>query len=159
MMLTGDRRAVADSIARELGVDEHHAELLPENKLALVQTLQERYGPLAMVGDGVNDAPALASASVGIAMGGAGTDVAIETADVALMADDLRKLPDAIALARFSRRIIKQNLFIALGVIAVLAPLAALGYTYLGVAVLFHEGSTVVVVLNAMRLLLYRPEQ
>jgi Cd2+/Zn2+-exporting ATPase len=157
IMLTGDRKSVADAMARQIGVDEHHAELLPEQKLALVQQLQQNYGPLAMVGDGVNDAPALATATVGIAMGGAGTDVAIETADVALMADDLAKLPDAIGLSRFSRRIIKQNLFIALGVIAVLAPLAALGYTYLGVAVLFHEGSTVVVVLNAMRLLLYRP--
>ena len=158
IMLTGDRQNVADAIARDLGIDEHHAQLLPEDKLELVQKLQRQYGALAMVGDGVNDAPALASATVGIAMGGAGTDVAIETADVALMADDLRKLPDAIALSRFSRRIIQQNLFIALGVIAVLAPLAALGYTYLGVAVLFHEGSTVVVVLNAMRLLLYKPE-
>jgi Cd2+/Zn2+-exporting ATPase len=90
-------------------------------------------------------------------MGGAGTDVAIETADVALMADDLRKLPDAISLSRFSRRIITQNLVIALGVISILAPLAALGHAYLGVAVLFHEGSTVVVVLNAMRILLYKP--
>jgi len=144
-------------MAREIGVDEHHAELLPEQKLQLVQQLQRKYGPLAMVGDGVNDAPALASATVGIAMGGAGTDVAIETADVALMADDLAKLPDAIGLSRFSRRIIKQNLFIALGVIALLAPAAAMGFAYLGVAVLFHEGSTVVVVLNSMRLLFFKP--
>jgi len=158
IMLTGDRKSVADAIAKDLNVDEYHAELLPEQKLDLVQSLQKQYGPLAMVGDGVNDAPALASASVGIAMGGAGTDVAIETADVALMADDLRKLPDAIALSRFARRVIKQNLFIALGVISVLAPLAALGFTDLWVAVLFHEGSTVVVVLNAMRLLMYKPE-
>jgi Zn2+/Cd2+-exporting ATPase len=158
IMLTGDRKSVADAIAKDLNVDEYHAELLPEQKLDLVQSLQKQYGPLAMVGDGVNDAPALASATVGIAMGGAGTDVAIETADVALMADDLRKLPDAIALSRFARRVIKQNLFIALGVISVLAPLAALGFTDLWVAVLFHEGSTVVVVLNAMRLLMYKPE-
>lgn len=155
IMLTGDNRVVADAIARKLGVDEVHAELLPKEKLRLVNTLRDRYGRIAMIGDGVNDAPALASADVGVAMGGAGTDVALETADVALMADDLGKLPDAIGLSRFARRVIIQNLVIALGVIAVLAPLSALGFTYLGVAVLFHEGSTVVVVLNAMRILLF----
>lgn len=159
IMLTGDRADVANAVASQVGIDDVHASLMPEDKVNLVKELQRRCGPIAMIGDGVNDAPALATASVGIAMGGAGTDVAIETADVALMADDLARLPDAIALARFSRRIIRQNLIIALGVIVVLAPLAALGYTYLGVAVLFHEGSTVVVVLNAMRLLLYNPEQ
>ena len=157
-MLTGDRAVVAESVGRTIGVDEVHAQLMPEDKVRLIRELQSRYGPIAMVGDGVNDAPALATATVGIAMGGAGTDVAIETADVVLMADDLRKLPDAIALSRFARRVIKQNLFIALGVISVLAPLAALGFTDLWVAVLFHEGSTVVVVLNAMRLLMYKPE-
>jgi Cd2+/Zn2+-exporting ATPase len=157
IMLTGDKQPVAAEVARRIGVDEFHAELLPDDKLTLVGRLQQEHGPLAMVGDGVNDAPALASATVGIAMGAGGTDVAIETADVALMADDLQKLPEAIGLSRFSRRIIKQNLVIALGVISVLAPLAALGFTYLGVAVLFHEGSTVVVVLNSMRLLVYRP--
>ncbi|WP_428938605.1 heavy metal translocating P-type ATPase [Fontivita pretiosa] len=156
IMLTGDSRQVADAIARQVGVDEHHGDLLPEDKVRIIREAQQRYGPIAMVGDGVNDAPAMATAAVGVAMGGAGTDVAIETADVALMADDLEKLPDAIGLSRFSRRIIMQNLFIALGVILVLAPLSALGYTYLGVAVLFHEGSTVLVVLNAMRLLVYR---
>lgn len=158
IMLTGDKREVADLIAKQIGADEYHAELLPENKLQIVRQLQERYGPIAMVGDGVNDAPALASATVGIAMGGAGTDVAIETADVVLMGDDLAKLPDAIGLSRFSRRIIKQNLTIALGVIAILAPLSALGFTYLGIAVLFHEGSTIVVVLNSLRLLIYKPK-
>ena len=157
VMLTGDRAAVADSIARQLGVDEVRADLMPQDKLRLIDELQKQHGPMAMVGDGVNDAPALATAAVGIAMGGAGTDVAIETADVALMSDDLKKLPDAIALARFSRRIIRQNLFIALGVIALLAPTAAMGFTYLGVAVLFHEGSTVVVVLNSLRLLFFKP--
>src|SRR5262249_23935023 len=145
-------------IADEIGADEFHAGLLPEQKLDIVRALQLRHGPSAMVGDGVNDAPALATAAVGIAMGGAGTDVAIETADVALMADDLRKPPDAIGLSLFSRKIIKQNLTIALGVIAILAPLSALGFTYLGIAVLFHEGSTVVVVLNSLRLLLYKPK-
>ncbi len=156
IMLTGDRNVVAAEVARQVGIDEYHAELLPEDKLRIVDELQKKYGPLAMIGDGVNDAPALATATVGIAMGGAGTDVALETADVALMADDLAKLPDAIALSRFSRRIITQNLVIALGVISVLAPLSALGYTYLGVAVMFHEGSTLVVVLNALRLLMWK---
>ena len=118
IMLTGDRAAVAEPIAATLGIDEVRAELMPEDKLRLIRELQRQHGPMAMIGDGVNDAPALATATVGIAMGGAGTDVAIETADVALMADDLRKLPDAIGLARFSRKIIRQNLFIALGVIA-----------------------------------------
>jgi Cd2+/Zn2+-exporting ATPase len=159
IMLTGDRAAVADPIARQLGIDAVYAGLMPEDKVRLVKELQQKHGPIAMLGDGVNDAPALATATIGIAMGGAGTDVAIETADVALMADDLGKLPHAIALSRFSRRIITQNLVIALGVISVLAPLAALGYTYLGVAVLFHEGSTVIVVLNAMRILMFKTEK
>jgi len=157
IMLTGDKKSVADAVGNEVGVDEVRAELLPQEKLDLVRDLERMYGPLAMIGDGVNDAPALATATVGIAMGGAGTDVAIETADVALMSDDLARLPDAIGLSRFSRRVITQNLVIALGVIAVLAPLAALGFTYLGVAVMFHEGSTVVVVLNSLRLLVFRP--
>ena len=158
IMLTGDRAAVAANVAAEIGIDEFHGDLLPKDKLDRVTALQNKYGPLAMIGDGVNDAPALATASVGIAMGGAGTDVAIETADVALMGDDLAKLPVAISLSRFSRHIVKQNLCIALGVIGVLAPLAALGFTYLGVAVLFHEGSTVIVVLNSLRLLAYKPK-
>ncbi|MCC6239213.1 MAG: heavy metal translocating P-type ATPase [Phycisphaerales bacterium] len=158
IMLTGDKTAVARQIAADLDIDEFHAQLMPEDKLNLVSQLRQKYGEIAMVGDGVNDAPALAAAGVGIAMGGAGTDVALETADVALMADDLAKLPDAIGLSRFSRRIIAQNLIIALGVIAVLAPLAALGLAFLGVAVLFHEGSTIVVVLNSLRLLFYQPK-
>jgi Cd2+/Zn2+-exporting ATPase len=157
IMLTGDSTGVADAIAKQVGVDEHFGNLLPEDKLRIIETLQAQYGPMAMVGDGVNDAPAMATAAVGIAMGGAGTDVAIETADVALMADDLAKLPDAIGLSRFSGRIIRQNLTIALGVIMIVAPLAAMGFTALWLAVLLHEGSTVVVVLNAMRLLVYRP--
>lgn len=157
VMLTGDNAPAADAIAREVGIDEVHAQLLPEDKVLRVRELAKLHGGVAMVGDGVNDAPAMAAATVGIAMGGAGTDVALETADVALMADDLGKLSDAISLSRFSKKIITQNLVIALGVIGVLAPLSALGFTYLGVAVLFHEGSTVVVVLNSLRLLLFRP--
>lgn len=156
IMLTGDNAQVATAIAKQVGLDEFHAGLLPEDKVTRVRELQAKYGPVAMIGDGVNDAPALAAASVGIAMGASATDVALETADVALMSDDLAKLPAAIALARFARRIIAQNLIIALGVIAVLAPLSALGFTMLGIAVLFHEGSTVVVVLNSLRLLGFR---
>ena len=157
IMLTGDNAQVAATVAREVGVDQHHAALLPEQKVERLAELRRSYGPVAMVGDGVNDAPALAAASVGIAMGASSTDVALETADVALMSDDLARLPDAIALSRFARKIIRQNLVIALGVIAVLAPLSALGFARLGLAVLFHEGSTVVVVLNSLRLLAYRP--
>jgi Cd2+/Zn2+-exporting ATPase len=157
IMLTGDNTPAAAAIAKSVGIDEFHAQLLPEDKVARVRELTQKYGGVAMIGDGVNDAPAMAAATVGVAMGGAGTDVALETADIALMADDLNKLPDAIGLSRFSRKIITQNLTIALGVIAVLAPLSALGFTYLGIAVLFHEGSTVVVVLNSLRLLFYRP--
>ena len=156
VMLTGDNMPVATAIAGQLGIDEFAAELLPQSKVDKVLALKEKYGYVAMVGDGVNDAPAMANATVGIAMGGAGTDVALESADIALMADDLGKLPEAIGLSRFSRKIIKQNMIIALSVIAILAPTAALGGTSLGIAVLFHEGSTVVVVLNALRLLIYK---
>lgn len=156
VMLTGDNADVAAAISKQVGVDDYYASLLPEDKVTAVRELLRSEGHVAMVGDGVNDAPALATASVGIAMGGAGSDVALETADVALMADDLSKLPSAIALSRFSRRIILENLLIAMGVIVILSPIAALGYVPLGVAVVFHEGSTVVVVLNALRLLLWR---
>ncbi len=156
VMLTGDHRAAAEPVARSTGVDAFHADLLPEDKLRLLRELAADYGPVAMVGDGVNDAPALAQATVGIAIGGASgtaSDVAMETADVVLLSDDLRRLPAAISLAQRAHRIIAQNLTLALGVICIVAPLSALGYTRLSVAVLLHEGSTVVVVLNSLRLL------
>jgi Cd2+/Zn2+-exporting ATPase len=156
VMLTGDNETVARRIARDVGVTDVRASLLPEDKLKAIRQLQQQHGAIAMTGDGVNDAPALATATVGIAMGGAGTAVALETADVALMADDLRQLPFAVGLSRASRAIIRQNLFISLGVIALLIMTSVLGWIQLSGAVILHEGSTVLVVLNALRLLAYR---
>jgi Zn2+/Cd2+-exporting ATPase len=156
VMLTGDNRGVGRAVGREVGVDEVHADLMPEDKLELIQELRRRHGAVVMVGDGVNDAPALAHASVGIAMGGAGTAVALETADVALMSDDLDRLPFAIGLSRQAHAIIRQNLFIALAVIAILIVATVTGVAGLGIAVAVHEGSTLVVIANALRLLGYR---
>jgi Cd2+/Zn2+-exporting ATPase len=155
-MLTGDNDDVARQIGKEVGVTDIRAELLPEQKLEAIKALQREHGDIAMVGDGVNDAPALATATVGIAMGGAGTAVALETADVALMADDLGKLPFAVGLSRASRAIIRQNLAISLGVIGLLILTSVLGIVQLSGAVVLHEGSTIIVVLNALRLLRYR---
>jgi Cd2+/Zn2+-exporting ATPase len=156
VMLSGDNPRAAQQIARQVGVQDFRAGLLPDEKVDTVRELVSRHHTVAMVGDGVNDAPALANATVGIAMGGAATDVALETADVALMASDLSKLPLAIGLGRAARRVIQQNLIIALGVILILAILAVTGLTGIGWAVVVHEGSTLVVALNALRLLGYR---
>lgn len=155
VMLTGDNERVARAVGQSVGIDEIRAGLLPEDKVAAVDALVREQGRVAMVGDGVNDAPALARATVGIAMGGAGTDVALETADVALMGDDLGKLPFVIGLSRASRAVIKQNVWVSLGVVALLLPLTTLGIAGIGPAVLVHEGSTVLVVLNALRLLAF----
>ena len=159
IMLTGDKRRVAQEIAREIGVTNVEAELLPEDKLDTIERLQNDYGAVAMVGDGVNDAPALAKATVGIAMGGAGTAVALETADVALMADDLGKLPFAVGLSRSSRRIIQQNLVISLGVITLLMVTSVFGLVQLNGTVIVHEGSTILVAMNALRLLRFHLRQ
>jgi Cd2+/Zn2+-exporting ATPase len=113
VLLTGDNATVANTLGAALGVDEVRAELLPHQKVAAIKNLQARYGPVAMVGDGVNDAPALATAALGVAMGAAGTDVALESADVLLMADDLSRLPKALDLAKRARRIVRQNLIFA----------------------------------------------
>ena len=156
VMLTGDNAKVAAHLAPFVGVTDVRADLLPEHKVSAIQELQAQFDGVAMIGDGVNDAPALANATVGIAMGAGGTDVALETADVALMADDLSKLPFAVALSRQAKNIIRQNLWISLGVIALLVPSTLFGFARLGVAVVFHEGSTLVVVLNALRLLRFR---
>jgi Cd2+/Zn2+-exporting ATPase len=158
VMLTGDNSDVAQQVGNELGLTDIRAELLPEDKLNAIRQLQAEYGAVALTGDGVNDAPALTAATVGIAMGGAGTAVALETADIALMADDLSKLPFAVGLSRASRRNIQQNLAIALGVIALLIATSVTGLIQLSGAVILHEGSTIVVVLNALRLLGYRPK-
>jgi Cd2+/Zn2+-exporting ATPase len=153
-MLTGDNRRVAEAIAGRLGID-FEAELLPDDKLQAIRRLREKYGPVAMVGDGINDAPSLAAADLGVSLGGAGTDVALETADVVLMADDLIHLPYAIALARQAQRIIRQNLVFALGVIAILLTLTLAGSLSLPFAVIGHEGSTVLVILNGLRMLAF----
>jgi Cd2+/Zn2+-exporting ATPase len=153
VMLTGDNACVAATIARQVGLTDFRADLMPEDKVTTIRDLCQQYSQVAMVGDGVNDAPALANATVGIAMGGAGTDVALETADVALMGDDLSRLPFAVGLGRATRAIIVQNLAIAMGVIALLVVTSLFGLAGIGVAIFFHEGSTIVVVLNALRLL------
>ena len=157
VMLTGDNSRVAQAIARQAGVDEFHAELLPEDKVRIVRELKT-IGPVAMIGDGVNDAPALATATVGIAMGTAGTDVAMETADVVLMSDNLQNI--VFALARRARRVIYQNLGFSMAVIVVLV-ISALGFKLpLPLGVVGHEGSTVLVVLNGLRMLTFRlPKQ
>jgi Cd2+/Zn2+-exporting ATPase len=155
VMLTGDNAGVGNAVGRAVGVDSVRAGLLPEDKVAAIRELAAD-GPVAMVGDGVNDAPALAHATVGIAMGGAGTAAALETADVALMGDDLGRLPFAIGLSRQARRVITQNLVISLGVIALLVAATLSGIASMGPAVVVHEGSTLVVIANALRLLRYR---
>ena len=155
IMLTGDNQAVADAVARELGLTEAKGDLLPQDKVTYIRELAAGANKVAMVGDGVNDAPALANATVGIAMGAGSSDVALETADVALMGDSLAALPFAVGLSRSARRVIRQNLWMSLGMVSVLIPATLFGLN-LGVAVLFHEGSTLVVVANALRLLAHR---
>jgi Cd2+/Zn2+-exporting ATPase len=153
VMLTGDNASVASRVATEIGITDVRAELMPGHKLDVIKELEKDRGVIAMIGDGVNDAPALAAATVGVAMGAGGTAVALETADVVLMGDDLGKLSFAIGLSRASQRIIRQNLVIALGVIVLLLIASGIGVIPLSLAVVLHEGSTIIVVLNALRLL------
>jgi len=155
IMLTGDNQEVAEAVAKQIGITDAWGNLLPEQKVKSIEDLTANKGKVAMVGDGVNDAPAMAKSTVGISMGAAGSDVALETADVALMADQLNNLPFAIGLSRQSRSIIKQNLWISLGMVVILIPLTIAGITGIGPAVIGHEGSTLIVVFNGLRLLAY----
>ncbi len=153
VMLTGDNQTTASVIAAQVGIDDARGNLLPEDKLAVIDELIRRYGKVGMVGDGINDAPALAKASIGFAMGTAGTDTAIETADVALMDDDLRKLPHFIQLSRDTSRVLRQNITLAIGIKAVFFALALAGKATLWMAVFADMGASLIVVFNGMRLL------
>jgi Cd2+/Zn2+-exporting ATPase len=155
VMLTGDNRRAAGAISNELGLDEYYAELFPENKVEVLERLRGKYGLAAMVGDGVNDAPALASADLGIAIGGAGTDVAMETADVVLMSNELKKLSHAIGLSRATVRNMKQNISFSLAVAGVLLAGVLVKTVDLSFGMLIHELSVLLVVINAVRLLGY----
>ena len=158
IMLTGDNQKVADAVAEEIGLTDAWGSLLPEEKVDAIKELKEKESKVAMVGDGVNDAPAMANSTVGIAMGAAGSDVALETADIALMADKLETLPFAIGLSRKAKAIIRQNLWVSLGIVALLIPSTIFGLANIGVAVVIHEGSTLLVVFNALRLLAYKKD-
>jgi Cd2+/Zn2+-exporting ATPase len=153
VVLTGDTPRTAEAIGRQAGADEVRAQLLPEEKVRAIQDLVQRHGSVGMVGDGINDAPALAAATVGIAMGAVGTDVAVETADVALVRDDLRQLPVAVRLGRKTLRIIRANIALSLATKAVFVTLAVLGYATLWMAVAADMGTSLAVILNGMRLL------
>ena len=157
IMISGDHQKAAEAIAGQVGLTEAWGDLMPDDKVEAIKRLRAET-KVAMVGDGVNDAPAMATATVGVAMGAAGSDVALETADVALMADDLSNLPFTVGLSRRTRTVIRQNLFVSLGVVAFLVPATILGLG-IGPAVALHEGSTLLVVFNALRLLAYRDRQ
>jgi Cd2+/Zn2+-exporting ATPase len=159
VMLTGDNEGTARTIAQRVGVDEYRAELLPGEKVDAIETLQAAYGTVAMVGDGINDAPALATADVGVAMGAAGTDTALETADIALMGDDIGKLPYLYALSQKANGVIRQNIYSSLGVKAVLALGVPVGLVSVAVAVVVGDmGMSLGVTGNAMRLSRVRPQ-
>ena len=155
VMLTGDNTLAAKAISEELGLDNYYAELLPEDKVRVLRELQEKYGEIAMVGDGVNDAPALASADLGIAIGGAGTDVAMETADVVLMSADIKKISYSIGLSRATVRNMKQNIYFAIFVAALLLAGVLIKTVNLSFGMLVHELSVLLVIINAVRLIKY----
>jgi Cd2+/Zn2+-exporting ATPase len=152
VMLTGDNTLTAKAIAKLVGIDDARGDLLPEDKLAAIQQEITQYGHVGMVGDGINDAPALAKAHIGFAMGAAGTDTALETADVALMDDDLRKIPQFIQLSQRTSRILKQNISLALGIKVAFLALAVFGSASLWMAVFADMGASLLVIFNGLRL-------
>lgn len=156
VMISGDNQQVANAVGREVGVDLALGELLPEDKVTEIAKLSQQHHPIAMVGDGVNDAPAMASADVAIAMGAAGSAVALETCDIALMSDDLGRVPFAVRLSRATTRIIAENIAASLIVVVFLIAMTFLGLN-IGLVVLIHEGSTLLVIANALRLLNFEP--
>jgi Cd2+/Zn2+-exporting ATPase len=155
VMLTGDNQATASAIAREAGVAEAIGNLLPDDKLAAVKALQLQHGPTAMTGDGINDAPALAQADIGVAMGAAGTDIAMEAADVVVMNDDLRRIAETVRLSRSTHAVLLQNITLALGIKAVFLVLALFGSATMWMAVFADMGASLLVVANGLRLLRY----
>ena len=159
VMLTGDNIATAQTIAQQAGIDDVRGNLLPEDKLAAIEAMQKRYGQTAMTGDGINDAPALARADIGIAMGGAGTDTAMEAADVVIMNDDLRRIPETIRLSRRTHAVLRQNIALALGIKAVFLYLAVFASATMWMAVFADMGASLLVVGNGLRLLRIKPDQ
>jgi Cd2+/Zn2+-exporting ATPase len=157
VMLTGDHEVTAKAVAAETGVDAFHADLLPEEKVKVIRSLRQEFGQVAMVGDGVNDAPALAAATVGIAMAAVGTDAAIETADIALMSDDLSKLPWLIQHSRRTLRTIKQNVCLALGIKLAVIAMVLGGVAVLWMAIAADMGASLLVIFNSLRLLKGEP--
>ncbi len=153
VMLTGDNKRTAQAIASQVGIDEYLAELLPENKVEAVKGLKQKYGVVAMVGDGINDAPAMAVSDLGIAMGAAGTDIAIETGDVVLLADDLTRIPYVLKLSRRAMNNVRQNTVASLGIVAFLIPTALLGFIGLVPGLILNEFGALIIIANALRLL------
>jgi Cd2+/Zn2+-exporting ATPase len=152
-MLTGDNTVTAKAIAKQAGIDDARGELLPQDKLAAIEEMQRQYGFVAMTGDGINDAPALARSDIGFAMGGAGTDTVMEAADVVIMNDDLRRIPEAIRLSRKTQSILWQNIGLALGIKAVFLFLALFNGATMWMAVFADMGASLLVVINGLRVL------
>jgi Cd2+/Zn2+-exporting ATPase len=153
IMLTGDNLATARSIAKAAGIDDARGNLLPEDKMSAIEEMQKKYGFVAMTGDGINDAPALAKSNLGFAMGGAGTDIAMEAADIVIMNDDLRRIPQAIQLSKKTQAVLWQNIALALGIKAVFLAMAILGIATMWMAVFADMGASLIVVANGLRLL------